>query len=96
MKFRPWHYKRFHPSYGIGWACVGMMLGLDAGQIITMPYAAAMTVVCIVVIVLALRRLRWYGCVVIVLCGFGIGAVRGSDFKTSLAGLSRAVQLNYD
>lgn len=56
-----------------------------------MPYASAMTVVCIVVIVLALRRLRWYGCVVIVLCGFGIGAVRGSDFKTSLAGLSQAV-----
>lgn len=84
---RSWPHKIFHISYGIGWLCLGIIVGLYLSQFIGLTLPIALIVMTCLSAVVVVFRLRWYGLIFLVLAGFLVGLARGGQYSQQLAPL---------
>lgn len=81
---RAWPYKRFHISYVLSWAAVGLLAGTVLGQFVRLQAVIPLVVVFLVVCAVSLYSRRWYACVAVVAAGCVLGLARGDAFFRSV------------
>lgn len=79
----------FHPSYGLGCLAGGVLLGVYGGQFFTFEIGWIASALLATASIVILTRLRWYGCIVLIILGVMIGILRGSSENVQLANMKK-------
>jgi len=92
MNIRAWPAKRFHACYGIGWACLGLVIGLGCAKIVSIqspPFAV------IFILVALTGYLIWNGrllaLILVVVVSVVVGISRGEIVQSQLMTIESTV-----